>query len=553
MTTIIGQLLIGLGVFLFGMQQLENGIKSLSGASLRRWIPQATNTPVSSSLCGVVVTAILQSSSMVSLLILAFASAGLIPLMNAVGVLLGANLGTTFTGWVVATLGFKLDLEAMAIPITGVAGALVVMSEKAPRLRAISEAFLGLGLLLFGLSLMKDSVAGLPQQWDIRSLQGLSPWVYFLAGAAMTALIQSSSAAMMMTLTALNAELIALPEAMALIIGADLGTTSTTILGSLSGSTVKKQLAFSHCFYNLVVDVAAFLILLPWAEPMLAWLEISDPLYGLVAFHSIMNLLGLLVFLPLLRFYSRWIERLFKEPEVDIEALTALPEVIPEAALPVMARRVREIWVLYFCNLMAQFRLGIDDVKLSEHARELIEPEYHSRDFMARYEAIKSLERQILQLSVAIQRQRLDDAQSRLLADLLEVARALTYSAKTLKDIQHSVEWLRHDESSVAVNLLALEREHLMQLQGQLYSFVTEPREQQFSVEVVEELQKTSDLHQQRMDELVYREALHDESLQEQVSSLLNVNRELRHAEKQSLRVIATWQLCLPTVRESLN
>ncbi len=553
MTTVIWQLLIGLGVFLFGMHQLENGIKSLSGAALRRWIPRATNTPLSSSFCGVAVTAVLQSSSMVSLLVLAFASAGLIPLMNAVGVLLGANLGTTFTGWVVATLGFKLDLEAMAIPMTGVAGALVVMSEKAPRLRATGETFLGLGLLLFGLSLMKDSVAGLPEQWDIRSLQGLSPWVYFLAGALVTALIQSSSAAMMMTLTALNAELIALPEAMALVIGADLGTTSTTILGSLTGSTVKKQLAFSHCFYNLVVDIAAFLILLPWAEDMLAWLEISDPLYGLVAFHSIMNFIGLLVFLPLLRFYSRWIEHLFKEPEVDIEALAAMPEVIPEAALPVMARRVREIWVLYFCNVMAQFQLKIDDVRLSGNARELIEPEFHSRDFMARYEAIKGLERQILQLSVALQRQRLDESQSRLLSDLLNVARALTYSAKTLKDIQHSVEWLRQDDSSLAESLLTMEREHLIVLQEQLYGFVTEVREQQFSLEMVDELHKTCDQHQQSMDELVYREAVQDDSLGDQVSSLLNVSRELRHAEKESLRVIAAWQLCLPAVQESLK
>jgi phosphate:Na+ symporter len=542
MITIIWQLLIGLGIFLFGMSQLETGIKLLSGASLRRWIPLATNTPVTSSACGVVVTAVLQSSSMVSLLVLAFASAGLIPLMNAVGVLLGANLGTTATGWVVATIGFKLDLEAMAIPLTGLASAVVVASDKMPRIKAAGTAFLGLGLLLLGLSLMKDSVADLPQQWDISQLQGLSPWVYFIVGALITALIQSSSAAMMMTLTALNAELIALPEAIALVIGADLGTTSTTILGSLTGSPVKKQLAFSHCFYNLVVDIAAFLILLPFAGYLLAWLDIDDPLYGLVAFHSFMNLLGLLVFLPLLKYYSRWIENLFRAPVDSLDSLAALPEVIPEAALPVVEKQVAQLWQWHLCNLMAQFQISPRDLKLADDLSDDVAAELEGQSFISRYEAIKGAERKILQLSAAVQRESLNETQSQQLSELLQVGRALSYAAKTLKDIEHTTGELLNDTDELGQQLLLQQQQYLQQQLAELVGLVTEPHERDFVLESIEDLQKLADQHQQQMDQLVYHRALTESSLE--VSSLLNINRELSHAAKETLRAIAVWQRC---------
>ncbi|GAA5316457.1 MAG: hypothetical protein AseanaTS_16610 [Candidatus Pelagadaptatus aseana] len=547
MATIIWQLFIGLGIFLFGMSQLEAGIKMLSGATLRRWIPKATSTPLSSSACGVAVTAILQSSSMVSLLVLAFASAGLIPLMNAIGVLLGANLGTTFTGWVVATLGFKLDLEAMAIPMTGVAGAVIVASDKSPRLKAAGTAFLGLGLLLLGLSLMKDSVADLPEQWDISVLQGLPPWVYFLVGALVTALIQSSSATMMMTLTALNAELIALPEAIALVIGADLGTTSTTILGSLTGSPIKKQLAFSHCFYNLVVDIAAFLILLPYAEQLLAWFSIEDPLYGLVAFHSLMNFIGLLVFLPLLKYYSAWIETLFRSPEDDLENLANLPEVIPEAALPAMEHQIALLWQWHWCNLMEQFDISPDDLNLADERAQMARDELELHNFSTRYEAIKASERKILKLSSALHREKLDDNQSQILAEMMQVGRALSYAAKTLKDIEHNTRELADDPTELGQELLQQQKQFLQKLIEELVGLVTEPRELAFVEESMEALQKASDQHQQKMDELVYHRALNESSVA--ISSLLNINREMSHALKETLRAISVWQHTQAVIR----
>ena len=241
----------GLGVFLYGMHQLENGLKALSSESFKALLRKSTGNPLSSVAGGIVTTMILQSSSMVGLIMMAFVGAGVIPLVNAVGVVMGANLGTTFTGWVVATLGFKLKLAQIAIPAIGIGGLMAVALEQRQTLKSWAELIMGLGLLLFGLDIMKDSMEALAQRFDIAVLQGYHAIVYLLVGVLFSAVIQSSSAAMMITLSALHAGIVPLEAAAALVVGADLGTTSTMILGSLSGSAVKKQLALAHVLFNL--------------------------------------------------------------------------------------------------------------------------------------------------------------------------------------------------------------------------------------------------------------------------------------------------------------
>jgi len=184
--------IFGLGIFLFGMSQLEKGIRRLSDARLRFWLRNSTKHSFGSITLGVVSTALLQSSSMVSLLVLAFASAGLLPLVNAIGVILGANLGTTMTGWIVATIGFKLDLEALSIPILGISSLVIVMMRKNSGLNSTAIVFLGIGLLLFGLSIMKASMDAIPERWDVSLFQGHHPAVYLLLGVIITFLIHLS-------------------------------------------------------------------------------------------------------------------------------------------------------------------------------------------------------------------------------------------------------------------------------------------------------------------------------------------------------------------------
>lgn len=233
--------LAGLGLFLFGMSQLENGVKELAGRGFKVFIKRHTKNKLKAILGGTLITALLQSSSVVSLMILAFVGAGVISMKSALGIILGSNLGTTFTGWLVATLGFKLDIEGFVMPFIAIGGLLVVLFPKRQQLFNIGLLTLGLAFLFLGLSFMKDSIEYLAENFDISLFTDYGLFVFFIVGFLFTALIQSSSATMVITLSALNVGIIDFYGAAALVIGANLGTTITVLLGALQGTVSKKK------------------------------------------------------------------------------------------------------------------------------------------------------------------------------------------------------------------------------------------------------------------------------------------------------------------------
>ncbi len=533
-------LFVGLAIFLYGMSQLETAAKNLSGRRLNTWLSNSTRTPVSSAFSGIVLTTILQSSSLVGLIVLAFASAGVIPLVNAIGVLLGANLGTTFTGWLVTFLGFKLDIAKFSLPLIACGGFVQVILSKQSRSREIGLLVLGLGLLLFGLSHMKDSVAGIQEAFSLDSLQGHHAFVYLLVGMALTALIQSSSAMMMLALAALNSQLISLPEAAAVVIGADLGTTSTVILGSLTGNTIKKQLAFAHCFFNVVVDLSAFFLMLPFLASVLAILNVSDPLYGLVVFHSLFNFAGLILFLPFLNIFSLWIQKIFQDDRSVVSLLNKIPTTVPDAAMPALVNSIKELWLQAVYLNLFHFKLDFSDIGIKEETL-LGRYKISDMDFSERYEDIKRQEGEILRFTLRLQEQALQTEQTETITRLIEVARAIIYSAKTLKDITRNLHSIEDSSIQHVRELFSLQRQYQQELYRQIFNYAIESHDTIFVQEELSKLISNNDLHQQKMDKLVYEHAnkLHTEDAL--TSTQLNVNREIHHATKNILLGLQTW------------
>lgn len=531
--------IFGLGIFLFGMFQLERGIRRLSDAKLRSWLRNSTKTPLGSVSIGVVTTALLQSSSMVSLLVLAFASAGLLPLVNAIGVILGANLGTTMTGWIVATIGFKLDLEAMALPLLGLAGMGIVLLRKRTRPNSTAIAFFGLGMLLFGLSIMKTSMEAIPEQWDVSLFSGHHPIVYLLLGMVITFLIQSSSAAMMMALTALNAGLIALPEAAALVIGADLGTTSTTILGSIYGNVIKRKLAFAHCSFNFIVDISAFIFLLPFLPGLLALLTISDPLYGLVAFHSIMNLLGIIAFVPFLSLFANWIEKIFSKAEqLSPGLLDRVPADIPEAALVAMRDTTAALTLQAICNSMRLFSLHPEKLKIISEAEGKIPESILHEKFEKGYEDLKLKEGDLLRYSLKVQANPLDESDAELLEHYCGITRQVIYSNKTLKDIHNDLDELRHSDIEAMQQLYIKQQDYDRDINQKLLDLLLGDHTQEFILEELSGSEVLNNSHYQQMNEFVYSHAAAAAGDGTGLSTQLNVNHEIHHATKSILRSV---------------
>lgn len=535
--------IFGIGIFLFGMSQLEYGIRKLGDARLRYWLRSSTGSRLGSVSTGIVTTAILQSSSMVSLLVLAFASAGVLPLVNAVGILLGANLGTTMTGWIVAIFGFKLNLEAMALPLLGASGFVLAVTPRESKANYSAYVALGIALLLFGLGVMKTSMETLPDRWDVTLLQGHHAVVYLLFGVVLTILVQSSSAVMMMALAALNAGIIALPEAAALIIGADLGTTSTTALGSMTGSVIKRQLAFAHVMFNVIVDVLAFLFLLPALPWLLALLSLQDPLLSLVAFHSTFNLIGLMGFLPVLNLYTRWIEKVFgSDAFKSANALDRVPATVPDAALVALRDTVKQLMLQAACNALSLLDLKPKRLKQIEEQRESVIGSELPLDFDSGYEELKSMEGSIFSYALQIQSQPLQEHEALELERLQLMVRHTVFCNKNLKDIREDLDEMKYSTSASTKELYTRHQQYHLTVYERLMDLLMDNHDASYVNEELVEIMQHNDHYTKTSNEYVQANLQHAMAEDDtSVSTQLNSNREVRHAVKTLIKAIELW------------
>lgn len=370
--TIFPYLLGGVGLFLAGMILMSDGLKAAAGGSLQRILERWTGTTPSAFLFGVGMTALLQSSSATTITTIGFVSAGLLSFSAAIGVIIGANVGTTSTGWIVALLGFKLNVGAIALPFIGV-GALIWLLGNGRRAQ-LGMALVGFGLIFVGIDFLQDGMGGLAQNIDFSGLSQDNLFDHLalvLIGALMTVLLQSSSAAVALTLTALHSGAIGLDQAAYLVIGQNLGTTVKAVLAAMGATIPAKRTAMAHILFNLVTAVLAFITaryLLALATFLSGLQDTSDPAVVLAIFHTIFNLLGAFLFLPFTASFARYVVRLVPERGPVLtrhldRSLLELPHVAVEAA----ARALGEITLVTLQEAATLLRQGVPDRQTQEH------------------------------------------------------------------------------------------------------------------------------------------------------------------------------------------
>lgn len=535
------EFLAGLALFLFAMGLLESALKSMGGRTLARFLKQQSENRFKAVIGGLLGTALLQSSSVVGLMVLAFVGAGLLSLAGGLGVIFGSNLGTTFTGWIVATLGFKIDLFAFALPLIALGGAAHLFGRG--RLVQIGKAVLGLGLLLMGLQFMKTSVASLEQLIDVASLANLQPWQYLLFGVVVAAVIQSSSATMMITLTALSVGIITLPNAAAVAIGADLGTTTTVVLGALKGSTPKRQVAAGHVLFNVVTDVLAFLLRVPLLG-IVAAIGIEDPLYALVAFHSLFNLMGLCLFLPFTGQFAGLLQRLIK-PEKTHEA-TYLAEVSSGAGDAAMqatrsetAHLISRVIRLVTIAFDPPLALPREGYPVGQWRQEV---QSDDRAFNSSYRAIKKLEGEILDFAIQLEATPLSPEESTRLNQMLVAVREATHSAKSIKDITHNLAEFRSTVSDPEARYRQVFRADMECFFTDLFN-MKEAEDDEVQLEELIETMSRLEARHDKVHEQIYRDIQQGKLTESRISSMLNVNREILISGRALLIAMACYHL----------
>jgi phosphate:Na+ symporter len=310
---VIPTILGGIGLFLLGMILMTEGLKAAAGDALRRLLQRLTGGPLRAMVSGATMTMLVQSSSATTLATIGFVSAGLLTFPQAIGLIFGANLGTTSTGWIVSLLGLKLKMGAVALPLVGV-GALARLLLRG-RASALGLALAGFGLIFVGIDTLTDGMATLAGRIDPASLPGgtfLGRLLLVGVGAVMAVVMQSSSAAVATTLAALHTGAIGLPDAAALVIGQNVGTTVTAAIAQIGASVPARRTALAHILFNLLTGAVALAILplfLRLVNLVSRELDITGDAATLAAFHTAFNLLGVLLLLPFTRPFARMITR----------------------------------------------------------------------------------------------------------------------------------------------------------------------------------------------------------------------------------------------------
>lgn len=316
-STELATLAAGIGLFVLGIGRLEEGFRAFSGGALERWLKWSTSGLWKSLLVGVVGTALVQSSTLVTLLGIAFLSAGLINTLGGVGLVFGANLGTTSGAWLIALAGLKLNMAQLSMPM--LAFGVFLARRENTGWRGGGLALLGIGLLFLGIDLMKTGFSGFEGVFDL-ARYAVDGWagvlLFVLIGALATVIMQSSHATLVLTLAALAAGQVHYDNALALVIGANLGSTATALFAAIGSNNAGRRIAAIHLIFNLVTAGAALIML----HPLMAAVEWLADAGGLAAdahmlklaiFHTLYNVFGLALMLPwsflLVRMLERWL------------------------------------------------------------------------------------------------------------------------------------------------------------------------------------------------------------------------------------------------------
>ncbi|HZJ87913.1 MAG TPA: Na/Pi cotransporter family protein, partial [Sphaerochaeta sp.] len=328
MNMILGLLQVvgSLGLFLFGMKLLSEGLQKSAGNRMKAVLRLMTKNRAISIVTGIIITILVQSSSATTVMVVSFVNGGLMGLTQAIGVILGANIGTTFTGWLVALLGFKVDITILAL--VSIAFAAPMMFSKKSKTRDAADVLLGFGILFLGLNFMSHSMPDITGNVDalafLSTFNSDTLWMNLLCillGTLVTIIVQSSSAAMAMTLTMAYNGWLGVTAAAALILGSNIGTTITAYLASIGTSTTAKRAAWAHIIFNVVGSVIALVFFHPllefvnWITPgniyKLSGTALSTqlPLF-LAMFHSVFNVINTVLFFPFVRQYAAFIKRL---------------------------------------------------------------------------------------------------------------------------------------------------------------------------------------------------------------------------------------------------
>ena len=330
--------LIGsLGVFLYGMKLMSEALQKVAGERMRHILAAMTSNRVKGVITGILITAIIQSSSATTVMVVSFVNAGLLNLVESIGVIMGANVGTTVTAWLISILGFKISMAEISLPLIGLSLPLLFSNKRSRK--SWGELIIGFGLLFIGLEFLKNSMPNLNENPEMFTFlqqytdKGYGSYILFmLIGTVLTILIQSSSATMALTLVMCANGWIDFRIAASMVLGENIGTTVTANLAAMVANTTAKRAAFAHFLFNVfgvTWVLAIFPLFLHWVEQLSIFLGIGDPATNIDAvpmalslFHTTFNISNVLILIWFTKLIARLVTRIIPMKESNNDVFT---------------------------------------------------------------------------------------------------------------------------------------------------------------------------------------------------------------------------------------
>ncbi|MCF8394529.1 MAG: Na/Pi symporter [Melioribacteraceae bacterium] len=530
----IKEIAAGVSILLFGMLFLEDGFKSFTGGTLEKILKSTTKTVPRSLSFGIVSTSLLQSSSLVSIITISFLGAGLMNLSSGIGVIFGANLGTTTGAWLISIFGLKVKISSFALPLLVFGIALVL--QKSRSLKGIGYIIAGIGFLFLGIHFMKEGFDSFKDSIDLKEYAMTGFWglmVFTGLGIAATVIMQSSHATLAIILAALSTSQITYVNALALAIGANIGTTVTAIIGAISSNSAGKRLAGAHMIFNFTTGLIALIFIsqLRWAVDnisLLLKIGAEDFTLKLSLFHTLFNLIGVLLMIPLIQPMILVLNKIIKD---DTEKDISQPKYINDSvltnvtsAIPALVNESKHLFDNAFEIIAHSLNMHRADILSDDNLKEIVPRSVKNMRINIDdlyFKKIKIIYGRIIESATSVQSLNISEDELKRIYKIKDAVRLIVEVVKFLKIIQPNMaKFIVSENELIKIEYNTLRRKIAKVIREIYKAQTSENPESHFNnlMEIKTKLEKHDVMMSGSLDKLIREQSI----TREMATSLIN-------------------------------
>ena len=521
------KLLAGIAFFLWGMQTIEEALKFLSSRKFKLFLKNLSKSSIKSILGGTLASMVMQSSSLVNMMILAFVASEVIQMKNALALILGSNLGTTLNNWILLWVGFKMEISSVAYALAGIFGFIWFLSKPGKKINHWSKFIFGIGVILIGLNLVKTGMEQITSTFDLSVFNHYPLIIFLILGIVITAVLQASSATVIIVLSALNAGAIPLLAGMAMVLGSEVGTTIKFLLISIKGIPDKKRVAVGNVSFNVICALLVFIFLKPIDVLIQKVIGIADPLTAVVFFQTLINIFSILIFTPFLHPISELLNKLFVKGSAVFLRIQEVKAGDSEKAMAAIEEDIAFFMQCALCFTRYSFELPTGRTK--SNALPKI---FNKKNDLEQYEYVKTVHGEIhLYAHKVLSGKAIKPEQESRLNQLMTANRNTMYACKNIKDAFDDLHALRESSNDVKFGFYKNASKQMNDFLKTIQSLLKESDSKVLFKEIKALYNTLPDTYNEILHQL-YKDDLESRLNVTEISTLLNFNREIYSALK---------------------